>query len=58
MYNYLRITILMLSPPILFIKVIMVSSFVLLILLILLKNNCPISTLSEHVVLHTVLSHF
>lgn len=47
----------MLSPPILFIKVIMVSSFVL-ILLILLKNNCPISTLSEHVVLHTVLSHF
>ena len=47
---------LMLSPSVLFIKLIMFS-FVLLILLILLKSNWPISTLSEHIVQHTIISH-
>ena len=56
MHNYIRVKILMLSPSVLFIKLIMFS-FVLLILLILLKSNWPISTLSEHIVQHTIISH-
>lgn len=49
MHNYVRVKILMLSPSVLFKKLIMFS-FVLLILLVLLKSNWPISTFSEHIV--------
>lgn len=49
MRNYIRVKFLMLSPSVLFIKLIRFS-FALLIFLILLKSNWPISTLSEHIV--------
>ena len=54
--NYIRVKFLMLSPSVLFIKLIRFS-FALLIFLILLKSNWPISTLSEHIVQHTIISH-
>lgn len=56
MRNYIRVKFLMLSPSVLFIKLIRFS-FALLIFLILLKSNWPISTLSEHIVQHTIISH-